>query len=212
MVAGATLFLSLGICLSLPFFIHVITSILLSPETDFGRNIFFSVFQHVTAVDINPVKLPAAKLNAKAYGVQDKIDFVCADAYDILYALGEPPLETAISSPTSPETYSEPVDAVLLAPPWGGPGYTDNVYFNMKTDFPSGDGFELIKLAAKFCPNIICVFPKNMDKHQIDELVEVIGLKCVVEEIFLYTKHKLSVLYFGPMFCDLLNKKEEEKK
>jgi trimethylguanosine synthase len=124
------------------------------------------------------------------YGVEDRIDFVCADAYDILNSLiphCEPDGAPGVSK----------VDAVLLAPPWGGPEYSAFDHFDMSTGFPSGDGLELIKLAYKVSKNVVCVFPKNIMKAQVHSLMGELGAKCRVEEVFMYNKHKLSILYFG---------------
>ena len=70
----------------------------------------------------------------------------------------------------------------------------------MRTDFPSGDGVELIKLTLKICRNIICVFPKNISNQDIHDLMFEVGAKCLVEKIHLYKKHKLTIIYFGEMF------------
>jgi trimethylguanosine synthase len=46
--------------------------------------------------------------NARIYGVEDRIEFVCGDAYDVLASL---------------QDRGAVVDAVFLSPPWGGPRY-----------------------------------------------------------------------------------------
>ena len=132
------------------------------------------------------------RINAKVYGVENRIDFVCADAYDVLKSLIPP------SNPDGTPGVSK-VDAVLLAPPWGGPDYSAYDQFDMSTDFPSGDGLELIKLAYKVSKNVICVFPKNIVKTQVHDLALELQAQCRVEKIFMYEKHKLSIIYFGDL-------------
>ena len=132
------------------------------------------------------------RINAKVYGVENRIDFVCADAYDVLKSLIPP------ANPDGTPSVSK-VDAVLLAPPWGGPDYSAYDQFDMSTGFPSGDGLELIKLAYKVSKNVICVFPKNIIETQVDELMVELEAECRVEEIFMYKKHKLSIIYFGDL-------------
>ena len=41
----------------------------------------------VIAIDIDPLKLEYAKHNAKIYGVEDRIDFICADFFTICKSL-----------------------------------------------------------------------------------------------------------------------------
>ena len=124
--------------------------------------------------------------------MESQIDFVCADAYDVLNSLiphAEPNGSPGVSK----------VDAVLLAPPWGGPDYSAYGQFDMSTGFPSGDGLQLIKLAYKVSKNVICVFPKNIIRSQVHHLMMELQAKCRVEEIFMYNKHKLSIIYFGDL-------------
>lgn len=127
--------------------------------------------------------------------MENKIEFVCADAYHIL--------DSFISETGPSDTYCNAgVDIVLLAPPWGGPSYCLSKFFDMQTDFPSGDGLELVVRAAKVSKNIVCVFPRNIMKQQVMEMMVAIDSSCRIEEVYLYGKHKLSILYFGPMFCE----------
>jgi trimethylguanosine synthase len=57
----------------------------------------------VIAVEIDPVRLEMARHNAALYGVDHKIDFICADFFDVAGDLA--------------------ADGVFLSPPWGGPLY-----------------------------------------------------------------------------------------
>ncbi|EDQ93142.1 uncharacterized protein MONBRDRAFT_2498, partial [Monosiga brevicollis MX1] len=64
----------------------------------------------VLAIDLDPVKLEAARHNASIYGVEDQIDFVHGDAVSVLRQLAS-------------TNGSTRVDAVFLSPPWGGQSY-----------------------------------------------------------------------------------------
>jgi len=43
--------------------------------------------QHVIAIDIDPTRLEMARHNAAIYGVEDKIDFICGDFFDVVPSL-----------------------------------------------------------------------------------------------------------------------------
>ena len=131
--------------------------------------------------------------------MDSRIDFVCADAYHVLASLT--PGISGIPAPKSKSDEWPPrVDVILLAPPWGGPDYTQKKHFDMSTDFPSGCGLELVRKALLVCENVICVYPRNIKNSQVISLCESVNAKCYVDEVILYKKHKLSVLYFGRMF------------
>ena len=57
----------------------------------------------VIAVEISAERLAMAQHNARLYGVDHKIEFICADFFDIAPTLA--------------------ADGVFLSPPWGGPLY-----------------------------------------------------------------------------------------
>ncbi|XP_050381879.1 uncharacterized protein LOC126798853 isoform X2 [Argentina anserina] len=58
---------------------------------------------HVVAIEIDPVKVDMAINNARIYGVEDYIDFIVGDFFQLAPSLKG--------------------DVVFLAPPWGGPSY-----------------------------------------------------------------------------------------
>ncbi|KAK3822957.1 MAG: RNA cap guanine-N2 methyltransferase-domain-containing protein [Benniella sp.] len=69
-----------------------------------GNAIQFALTCHrVIAIDIDPVRLMCAKHNAKIYGVEDRIEFICGDYMTLIPRLK--------------------ADVVFLSPPWGGPEY-----------------------------------------------------------------------------------------
>jgi trimethylguanosine synthase len=78
--------------------------------------------KRVIAVEIDQSRLDMARANARIYGVDDKINFICADVMTILDQI--------------------PAPAVYLDPPWGGPDYQQQGAFRLR-DF-SPDGRELL--------------------------------------------------------------------
>ena len=53
------------------------------------------------AIDIDPNKIEAARHNARIYGVEDRIQFIVGDFFEVI-----PTLNIA--------------DVIFLSPPWGG--------------------------------------------------------------------------------------------
>ena len=53
------------------------------------------------AIDIDPHKIEAARHNARIYGVEDRIQFIVGDFFEVI-----PTLNIA--------------DVIFLSPPWGG--------------------------------------------------------------------------------------------
>ena len=95
------------------------------------------------------------------YKVENKIDIVMADAFDILRG------KLLQLRPLSP------VDVILLAPPWGGMEYAERGRsFDLHTMFSFGDGFDLIGLALSICKNVVFLVPKNTHKVQFEELAK----------------------------------------
>ena len=60
----------------------------------------------VIAIDIDPEKIAMAKNNAKIYGVQDKIEFICGDFFDVIKTLKDKrKLESMVRMHLSIETF-----------------------------------------------------------------------------------------------------------
>ncbi len=125
--------------------------------------------------------------NSKIYGVSHKIECVVADAYELL-------------SVQKYKFYTV-VDLILLAPPWGGVSYTNNRKYNLSTMISSGDGIELLLQALEVCPNVIYILPKNTPKKTFDKICKAKQIDCLVEDMFLWDKLKMSIAYFGPMIA-----------
>ncbi|KAL3721182.1 hypothetical protein ACJRO7_005925 [Eucalyptus globulus] len=88
-----------------------------------GNAIQFAILcHHVIAIDIDPQKIALALHNAKVYGVEDRIDFVVGDFFQLAPSLKG--------------------DVVYLSPPWGGPSYKMIQQFNLDLLKPK-DGRDL---------------------------------------------------------------------
>ncbi|KAF8928151.1 Trimethylguanosine synthase [Haplosporangium gracile] len=115
-----------------------------------GNTIQFAMTCHrVIAIDIDPVRLQCARHNARIYGVEDRIEFICGDYMTLLPRLK--------------------ADVVFLSPPWGGPGYLAQDLFDIKRDIPM-DGEHLFNETCKITKNIAYFLPRNSDPEQISRL------------------------------------------
>ncbi|PIN11714.1 Methylase [Handroanthus impetiginosus] len=110
---------------------------------------FAKVCHRVVAVDIDPNKVALALHNAKIYGVEDYIDFIVGDFFQLAPFLKG--------------------DVVFLSPPWGGPSYKARENFTLDLLKPK-DGRYLFQVAQAITPNIIMYLPRNIDVLQASEL------------------------------------------
>lgn len=79
-----------------------------------GNTIQFAMTcYHVIAIEIDPKRIELIRHNARIYGVEDRIEFICGDYLQLI-----PKLKA---------------DVVFLAPPWGGIDYTNVDYFDIPT-------------------------------------------------------------------------------
>lgn len=104
---------------------------------------------HVVAIDIDPRKVGYSINNAKIYGVEDNIDFIVGDFFQLAPFLK--------------------ADVVFLSPPWGGPSYSKIQNFTLDMLKPR-DGYSIFQVAQKITPNIIMFLPRNVDINQVEEL------------------------------------------
>ena len=74
---------------------------------------FAKTCNKVIAIDIDPIKIEAAKNNAKIYGVKDKIEFIVGDFFQVAPSIK--------------------ADVVFLSPPWGGPKYKNVESFDIQS-------------------------------------------------------------------------------
>ncbi|KAI7825640.1 RNA cap guanine-N2 methyltransferase-domain-containing protein [Gamsiella multidivaricata] len=144
-----------------------------------GNAIQFALTCHrVIAIDIDPVRLMCAKNNARVYGVEDRIEFICGDYMTLI-----PKLKA---------------DVVFLSPPWGvGPGYLAQDEFDIKQDIPM-DGEFLFNETCKITNNIAYFLPRNSNAEQIGRLAGP-GGSCEIEKNVLNDVCKAWTAYFGEL-------------
>ncbi|GJJ74671.1 trimethylguanosine synthase [Entomortierella parvispora] len=143
-----------------------------------GNSIQFALRCHrVIAIDIDPVRLECARHNAKIYGVDDRIEFICGDFMTLIPRLK--------------------ADVVFLSPPWGGPGYLAQDMFDIKNDIPM-DGEFLFHETCKITKNIAYFLPRNSNPEQIGNLAGPDGI-CEIEENVLNKVVKAWTAYFGEL-------------
>ena len=157
------------------------TFLILDPFCGVGGNsiafAFVSNQVQVIAVDINPAKVEMAKHNAKIYGVENRINFIVDDFFNVVNYL---PLK---------------VDFVFLSPPWGGPDYAKAENFALSMMNP--DGRLIFELSKQFIsPNIAFFLPKNISLEEMNSLL-CPGENCEVEENHVNHKIKAITAYFG---------------
>jgi len=142
---------------------------------------FAKTCNYVIAIDIDPEKIRLAKKNAKIYGVEDRIEFICGDMLQVV-----------------PQIPFGMADVVFLSPPWGGPQYLkkDKV-FDIKTQIPM-DGYKVFDAALQVSENIAYFLPKNTN---IDQLVSLAGPggKVEIEQNLLKKRMKAVTAYFGDL-------------
>ena len=141
---------------------------------------FAKTCERVIAIDIDPVKVNFAKNNARIYGVEDRIEFIIGDYFQIMPLLRK-------------------VDAVFLSPSWGGPKYLNASLFDLSY-IPIG-GYRIFELAQAATPNIAYYVPRNVN---VDQMVKLggTGSNVEIEQHFLNGKLKTMTAYFGELAGD----------
>ncbi|XP_065340822.1 trimethylguanosine synthase-like isoform X2 [Cloeon dipterum] len=143
-----------------------------------GNTIQFALnCRRVIAVDIDPAKILLATNNARVYGVQDKIEFICADFMQVAATLK--------------------ADAIFLSPPWGGPDYTQKQVFNLE-DLSCVDAKEMFKVAKTVSENVIMYMPRNTNRKQLMSLAGVGNLVEIEQSVF-RSKVVALTAYFGKL-------------
>lgn len=128
----------------------------------------------VIAVDICPNRVALARNNARVYGVDQYIEFVISDVYQILPALLR---QRGI------------ISAVFMSPPWGGPGYLEVDNFDVSV-FSN-----LVALARSVSQDMAILLPRNL---QLENVLQHFG-PCEVERNYLRGKLKTITVYFGSL-------------
>ncbi|KAL3069291.1 hypothetical protein niasHS_018016 [Heterodera schachtii] len=164
---------------------------------------------YVIAVDIDPVKLRCARQNARIYGVESRICFICGSFFHVAVSMfgargaKERKKQTKEGKGAEENTttkteigYPHGVDAVFLSPPWGGPAYLHRDRpFDLLADMEP-NGVHIFRVAQQISPNIVYFLPKNTRTDQLIALAGPGG--CVeLEQTVLNEKIKALHAYFG---------------
>ncbi|XP_076804965.1 trimethylguanosine synthase-like isoform X1 [Clavelina lepadiformis] len=140
-----------------------------------GNSIQFAfTCEKVIAIDIDPLKLSYAKHNADLYGVANRIEFICANFFDIASTLK--------------------ADVVFLSPPWGGPEYIHREVFSIED--MGVFGAKAFSIAKEISNNVGFFLPRNAN---VEELVMLAGPgnRVEIEQNLLNNKIKTVTAYFG---------------
>ena len=135
--------------------------------------------ERVIAIDIDPAKIELARHNAQVYGVQDRIEFIVGDFFEVL-----PHLKP---------------DVVFLSPPWGGPEYLDQEIFDLKEMGGMMDGYSVFSVAKQITENIAYFVPRNTNVNQLTSLAG-LGGYVELEQNLLNRKYKTLTAYYGDLF------------
>ncbi|CAO3672131.1 unnamed protein product [Rhizopus stolonifer] len=156
-----------------------------------GNSIQFAMTcNKVIAIDLDPVKIHCARENAKIYGVEDRIEFILGNFFDLAPTLK--------------------ADVVFLSPPWGGPSYTSADIFDLKSMIP-GDGTHIFQIASNITSNVAYFVPRNTDPQQL-ALLAGPGNTCEIQINSLCNRPKALTSYYGDLIdYDLLEQYEEEQ-
>lgn len=131
---------------------------------------------YVIAIEKVSTRLRDAKHNAKVYNVANKIDFILGDAFQIFPSLvGK-------------------VDAMFIAPPWGGPNYENGDFFNFsRFQYQLS---EIVDDALQVTENLAISLPRSSSPRQIASAIPE-GRIFEVEYNYLNEKCKTITVYLG---------------
>jgi len=120
-----------------------------------------------------------ARHNATIYGVQENIDFIVGDFFDLADGLK--------------------ADVVFLSPPWGGPDYMrrDTVY-DLEEFLQPVPASVLVAAARKISKNIALFLPRNSNTKQLAILAGA-GKAVEIEQNFLDRKLIALTAYYGDL-------------
>ena len=105
--------------------------------------------KQVNGIELNAHRVQLARANARLFNVEDKIDFVCAEA---MSALGSVKLRD---------------QAVILDPPWGGTAYGELPSFKLNHFRPNG--LQLLSIAFRTEAEVLMLLPKNFDLNELNQ-------------------------------------------
>ncbi len=119
----------------------------------------------VIAVDIDPLKIEMARHNASIYGVEDRIEFIVGDFFEVAPRLKVRDWVFFSFFAFHLLLCLDQADVVFLSPPWGGPSYTSAPEFDLHTMQP--EGFRIFEVASSISANIAYFLPKNTSHNQV---------------------------------------------
>merc|ERR1712150_229150 len=128
------------------------------------------------AIELDEKRLELCRNNARIYGVEDKIEFIHGDAFEVLKTLKD-------------------VDSIFLAPPWGGMLYGEKRFDIRKMGV---NGVDVFKAACAVTPNIAYFVPRNVDRSQMISLAGP-GQSVSIEENRVNNKVKSITAYYGSL-------------
>ncbi|CAH1974625.1 unnamed protein product [Acanthoscelides obtectus] len=102
---------------------------------------FASTCKKVIAIDIDPKKIEMAQNNATVYGVEEKIEFIVGDFFQLAPYLK--------------------ADVVFLSPPWGGPSYSTTPIYDLETMLQPFPLSKLLEAAREISENVAIFLPRN---------------------------------------------------
>lgn len=120
-----------------------------------------------------------ARQNARIYGVDDKIDFLVGNYFDLIDGIK--------------------ADIVFLSPPWGGPSYMkyDTVY-DLEEYLLPVPASKLMEATRKITEDIVLYLPRNSNTKQLAVLAGA-GKGVEIEQNFLDRKLVAITAYYGKL-------------
>ncbi|XP_066583033.1 trimethylguanosine synthase isoform X2 [Prorops nasuta] len=147
-----------------------------------GNSIQFAfTCERVYAIDIDPAKIELARNNAKVYGVEDRIEFIVGDFFEL-----------------APRLIA---DVVFLSPPWGGPSYIKSETFDLSDIMYPIGGTKLFQVAKGITEHVAYFLPRNVDTMQL-AMLSGSGNGVEVEQNFLDRKLVSLTAYYGELTRD----------
>lgn len=103
----------------------------------------------VIAIDIDPKKIELAKNNARVYGVDDRIEFIVGNYFEVIPTLK--------------------ADVVFLSPPWGGPGYNKMGTYKLEHMLEPYGGEMAFRAAKQITDHVAFYLPRNVDYQEVSQ-------------------------------------------
>ncbi len=146
-----------------------------------GTTVFLAKkLEHIYSIDLKPLRIKAAKINAQSFGVANKITFICGDVLDekLLIKFKNNNIQAVV---TDVEWRDDLSNSLLETTP-----------DITKTIPPTPILFE--KINRLICPNIIMHMAANTNKEQLQQLCD-----CEIEEMIFGGVVKFINVYFGKL-------------